>query len=138
MARMIRMLCAILALTSTAFMPVARAQQSPVRVEFTNTTPYCVWVTLYQQDNGGIFGTAAKPHIVKAFADSEPRWVQPHSRFTFRVPRNRWLRVRTELTNNCQGHVVHDLDITNDDVHHYDVIRYQLQGGNGKPYLMRS
>ena len=138
MLRLIRILCAAFVVASLAFVPAARAQQSPVRVEFTNTTPYCVWVTLYQKDNGGIFGTAASYHIVKTYADSIPRWVHPHSKFTFRVPRNRFLRVRTELTNGCGGHVVHDLDVTNEDIHHYDVVRYQLQGGNGKPYLLRT
>lgn len=138
MARMLRMLCAIITIASFVFAPAASAQQSPIRVEFANTTPYCVWVTLYQKDNGGIFGTAASPHIVKTYADSIPRWVQPHSHFTFRIPRERWLRLRTELTNGCKGGVVHDLDITYDDLHHFDVARYQLVNGNGKPYLVRN
>ena len=137
MVRMLRTLCAIIAIASFA-LPAASATQAPIKIEIANATPFCAWITLYQKDNGGIFGTTASPHIVKHFADSVPQWVQPHSKIAMRVPRERWLRVRAELTNGCKGGVVHDLSVDHDDLHHYDIVRYQIVNNNGKPYLVRN
>lgn len=136
MVRMLRMLCAIMAIAFFA-VPASSATEAPIKIEIANTTPYCAWITFYQKDNGGILGTAASPHIVKTYADSVPRWVEPHSRVNFRVPRERWLRVMAELTNGCKGEVVHQMSVDHDDMHHFDVVRYQIVNNNGKPYMVR-
>ncbi|HTU69471.1 MAG TPA: hypothetical protein VMF11_04040 [Candidatus Baltobacteraceae bacterium] len=116
--------------------PPAQAQNSPIHVGFVNTTPACIWVTMYKRDASGIGGTLAGPVIISGNrAQTGPREVKPKTTFTFVIPRTRWIKFRVETMNpNCHGNTGGDTSMQAD-VANIDALQFTLHQ-SGKSYWL--